>query len=299
MASQTILVTGATGGQGGSVASHLLSEGKFNVRALTRNPDSEKAQQLKSAGAEVVKGDLDNMDELADAMKDCYGVFGVTNFWEHFQKEYDHGKNIIDAVVKTNVSNFIFSTLANYKKLSGGKFDVPHCDLKAQLQEYAASLKPNSIFVSVAFYYENFLSFFPPQKAEDGSYSFGFPQGDTKLASVSVEDVGGVVARIFDEPEKYYGKVVGIVGDDLKGNEYAEIMTNSLGKKVAYNYISVEVYSKLGFPGAEELGNMFETQRLFIKERQKDVDESKRLFPGIQTFKEWMGKNKEKFSGMK
>jgi len=298
MSDKTIFVTGATGGQGGSVVRHLLADGKFKVKALTRNPDSDKAKELKALGAELVKGDANDEAAMAEAMKGCYGVFGVTNFWEHFDKEYDHGINIINAVVKSGVPNFVLSTLANYEKITNGKFKVPHFDLKAKFQEHAASVKPDTIFIHVAFYYENFLSFFPPQKNEDGSLSFGFPQGDTKLSAVAVEDVGGIVNTIFNDPEQFYGKVIGAVGEDITGNEYADIMTKVLGKKFNYSYIPHDVYSKLDFPGAEELANMFEAQRLFVPQRQKDLEEAKRLFPGIRSFEQWLGANKDKFASV-
>src|SRR6478735_7343876 len=98
MKKKLILVTGATGAQGGSVARALLADEHFSVRILTRNGSSPKALELKAAGAEVAQGDLDDTASLIRAMRGCYGVFGVTNFWEHFDREYQQGKNLIDAV---------------------------------------------------------------------------------------------------------------------------------------------------------------------------------------------------------
>src|SRR5690348_14939899 len=108
-ATRSILVIGATGAQGGSVASHLLSGGKFHVRCLTRNPASDRAVALRSAGAEIVRGDLDDPITLRAAMAGCYGVFGVTNFWEHFQREQQHGRNLIEAVAAAGIAHFVFS----------------------------------------------------------------------------------------------------------------------------------------------------------------------------------------------
>ncbi len=298
MSSQTILVTGATGAQGGSVATHLLASGKFKVKALTRNPDSEKAAWLKEKGAEIVQGDMNDLISLENAMQGCYGVFGVTNFWEHFGNEHQLGKNIIDAAVKSGVQIFVLSTLPGYEKLTNGKLKVPHVDIKYALQEYASVVKPDTIFFHPAYYYENFLTYFAPQKNENGDYAFGFPQGDTKLAGYAVEDTGGLIAAIFNHPENYSGKVVPGVGDDLTGNEYATIMTKTLGKPIHYNYIPNEIYAQLGFPGAEELGNMFEVQRLYIPQRQKDLELSRSICPAIQTFEQWMAKNKNKFAGI-
>jgi uncharacterized protein YbjT (DUF2867 family) len=290
-----ILVTGATGAQGGSVAKALLNENKFAVRILTRNAKSPKALALQEAGAEIAEGDLDDIQSLLTAMKDVYGVFGVTSFWEHYEKEYQHGKNLVDAVHQSGIEHFVYSTLPNYKQLSGGKLSVPHCDLKAELEEYTKSLKIPATFMRIAFYYENFLSFFPLQKDENDNFFFGFPQGDTKLSIVTVEDMGGVVTPVFNHPEEYIGRVVGVVGEDLNCDEYAAILSKVLKQKVYYKYIPRDVYAGFGFPGAEELANMFEVQRLHIKERHLDLIESYGLNPSMQRFEKWLEKNKEKF----
>lgn len=293
---KTILVTGATGAQGGGVVRHLQKSGKFRVRCLTRTPDSEKARTLEQGGAEVVRGDLSSPESLRAALAGCYGVFGVTNFWEHFEKEFDHGKNLIDAVKEAAIEHFVFSTLPYVHKLSDWKLEVPHFDLKAKLEEYARSLKLPTTYTHVAFYYENFLYFFPPRLQEDGSHMFGFPQGDTPLAAVSVEDTGGVVTAIFERPDEFRGKTVGIVGDDLPCSKYAEIMSRVLGKKIVYRYIPREVFAKFGFPGADDLANMFEYNRLFIPTRQADIEQSLTLYPGMQRFEPWVEANKDKFA---
>ena len=292
---KVILVIGATGAQGGGVARHLLNSGRFTVRCLTRNPSSEKAIALQEAGAEVVKGDFGEPESLKTAMKGCYGVFGVINFWEHFDKTYELGKNLIDVVVASNIKHFVFSTLPNAKKISGEKIEVPHFDIQAKLEEYACSLELNVTFVHPAFYYENFLSYFPPKKQENGTFAFGFPQGDTLLAGIAIEDLGGVVTAIFDKPDDFKDKTIGVVGDDLSGKEYAEIMTKVLEKNIIYNYITREVFAKFDFPGAQDLASMFEFNRLHISNRKEDLEESRRLYPKMQTFESWLTANKEKF----
>ncbi len=292
---KTILVIGATGAQGGSVARHLLSGGELAVKCLTRNPRSDKAVTLAQAGAQVVQGDLDNAQQLQVALRGCYGVFGVTNFWEHFGKEYQQGKNLIDAVKTAGVSHFVFSSLPSAVKISAGKLPVPHFDIKAELEEYARNLGLGATFVHVAFYFENFLSFFPLQKQADGSWTFGFPQGDTALSGVAVDDVGGVVAAVFDRRAEFKDKLVGIVGEDSPLAGYAETMTRVLGKRVVYNHIPRETYAALGFPGAEELANMFEFNRLHIPSRQGDVAASRALYPAMQSFEIWLQANKGLF----
>lgn len=293
-----ILVTGATGAQGDGVVRHLLKGGKFRVRCLTRKPESERAQALAQAGAEVARGDLGDPESLQAAMEGCYGVFGVTNFWEHFEKESFHGKNLIDAVKEAEIEHFVFSTLPYKEELPDGKPEVPHFDMKARMEEYGRSLNLPATYAHVAFYYENFLSFFLPKLQEDGSYMFGFPQGDTPLAAVSVEDIGGVIATIFDRPDEFLGQTVGIVGSDKPCADYAEIMSRVLDKRIIYRYIPREVFGKLGFPGAEDLANIFEYNRLFIPNRQADLEQSSALFPEIRRFEPWVEANRQKFSAI-
>lgn len=292
---RTILVTGATGAQGGGVARHLLAKGTFAVRCLTRHPDSEKAATLRKSGAEVVQGDLAKPETIDAALKGCYGVYGVTNFWEHFEKEYDQGKNLVDAVAEANIAHFVFSTLPYCKKISNGKLEVPHFDLKAQLEEYTRRLGVNATFVHCAFYFENFLAFLPPKKQDDGTFAIGFPQGETPLAGVAVEDVGSIVATMFERPDEYLGKVVGIVGDDLTGSQYAEKMTRVLDTKVVYHHIPRETFAAFGFPDADDLANMFEFNRLYIPNRQGDLKACRAVNPKMQTFESWLGSHKEAF----
>jgi len=294
---KTILVTGATGAQGGSVARHLLRRGHFAVRCLTRKPDSDAAQALREAGAEVVGGDLNDIESLRSALRGCHGVFGVTNFWEHFEQEYSQGKNLIDAVAEVGVQHFVFSSLPSVKR-HDPNLEVPHFEMKAQLEEYAREKGIPSTFVHVAFYFDNFLNFFPPQKQSDGGFAFGFPQGDTSLAGVAAEDIGGPVARIFEQPAEYMGRTVGIVGDDLPPADYAQAMTRALETPVAYNHINRETFAGFGFPGAEDLANMFDYYRRFIPNRREDLEQSRSLYPSMQSFDEWLDKNAARFESL-
>ena len=291
-----ILVIGATGAQGGSVARHLLARGEFAVRALTRNPDSEGAQALRALGAEVVQGTLDDRASLRSALKDCYGAFGVTSYWEHFDKELDHGRNLINAVAGSTVEHFVFSSLQSMAGESKGELKVPHCDQKHELEQYTKSLGIPSTFVYVAFYYDNFFSFFPPRKGLDGAYHFGFPQGDTPLAGVAAEDIGGPVAAIFADPAGFVGTRVGIAGDDLAGSEYAGAMSRVSGKTVRYNFIPREVFASFPFPGADDLAAMFEFNRRFIPSRSADVEQSRTLYPAMQTFEQWASSRRDAFT---
>jgi uncharacterized protein YbjT (DUF2867 family) len=295
MLGKTILVTGATGAQGGGVASHLLASGRYNVRCLTRKPQSERAAALRQAGAEVVPGDFDDKASLKAALKGCYGVFGVTNYWEHFEREVSQGQNLVDAVAASGVEHFIFSALPDVEAITHGELDVPHVQTKARLEKYSRRLGLPATYVQVGFYYENFLTYFPPRRLENGSFVFGFPQGDAPLAAVAVEDVGGVVTTLFDRGAEYQGRTVGIVGDEQPCQAYAETMTRITGECIAYQHVPREAFAALGFPGAEDLANMFEFFRRFVPSRLPEIEESRMLYPGMRTFETWLAANRERF----
>ena len=289
-----ILVIGATGAQGGSVARALLSRNRFDVRALTRKTDSPAAQALRELGAEIVQGDLDDPASLRAALEGVYGVFGVTNFWEHFDKEAVHGRNLVEAVAAANVQHFVFSTLPPVEKATNGALKSPHFDIKAEHEELARSLGIPATFIHVPFYFENFLYFFPPRPAGDGTYQFGFPQGDTPLAAMSAADVGLIVAPVFEQPETYIGKTLKLAGDEIPAAEYAAAMGRATGLDVKYAYMPREAFAALGFPGAEDLADMFEFYRLHIPSRAKDIEACRSLAPELQSFEAWVTKNADK-----
>jgi uncharacterized protein YbjT (DUF2867 family) len=287
----TIVVFGATGAQGGGVARHLLARGHFAVRAFTRKTDSSAAQALRDLGAEVVQGDLNDRTSIQKAVEGAYGVFGVTNFWEHFQGEAEQGRNLVDAVSAAGVEHFVFSTLPPIEKATGGALKSPHFDIKAELEEYARSLGIPATFVHVPFYFDNFLAFFPPRPAGDGTFQFGFPQGDTPLAGIAVADVGAIVAAIFERPETYIGKVLKLAGDEIPPAEYAAVMSRHSGAVIRYAHVPREVFAALGFPGAEDLADMFEFYRLHMPSRRAELAECRALAPELQDFDTWMGRN--------
>ncbi|HEV3485883.1 MAG TPA: NmrA/HSCARG family protein, partial [Vicinamibacterales bacterium] len=246
-------------------------------------------------GAEIVKGELEDRTSLRAAMKDAYGVFGVTDYWEHFHREPEHGRNLINAVASAAVEHFVFSSLHAVYERTNGALRVPHCDQKYALEQYTRALGIPTTFVHVAFYYDNFFTFFPPRRRADGTYRFGFPQGDTPLAGVAVEDVGGVVATIFEQPWRI-GETVGIAGDDLAPADYANVMSRVSGKPVRYDYIPREVFASFPFPGADDLADMFEFNRTYIPSRQNDIEQSRSLYPTMQTFEQWAGSRRDAFA---
>jgi uncharacterized protein YbjT (DUF2867 family) len=303
-----IAVVGSTGSQGGGLAHAILNDpsGGFALRAVTRKPDSDKAKALAAKGAEVVKADLDDVESLKKAFAGAYGVYAVTNFWEHFsaEKEKQQAKNIADAAKAAGVKHVIWSTLEDTRKLMKPddkrmpmlqeKYRVPHFDAKAEANAYFAGLPVTYLVTS--FYWDNFYMFgLAPKKGADGKYAWAYPMRNAKLAGIAAEDIGKVAYGIFKAGNEYIGKTVGIVGENLTVAEMGEKLNKGLGLgPVTYHAVEADAYRGFGFPGADEMGNMFQVYCDFEKEvlaaRSQDV--AKKLCPSLMSFDQWLAKNK-------
>jgi uncharacterized protein YbjT (DUF2867 family) len=284
---RAILVTGASGAQGGSVARQLLACGRFDVRAMTRTPGTREAARLRSLGAEVVRGDLFDRGSLRTALRGVHGVFGVTSYWEHFERERELGRNLIDAAVAAGVEHLVLSTQPPVRRLTNGEILVPAMDIKAETAVRALAYGVPTTFIQLAFYYDNFTTMFVPQRRLDGTYEFGFPQGDTRLAGFAVEDTGAVVAPIFERRSEFIDRHLYLVGDDLTPQEYAAIMSRVTGTVIRYRHVSRDVFASYGFRGADELAAMFEFYRTRVPDRTQDQVSTRVLHPAVQSFEQW------------
>jgi uncharacterized protein YbjT (DUF2867 family) len=305
-----IAVVGSTGAQGGGLVEAILADpnGGFAARAITRDPSKDKATALAAKGAEVVKADLDDVESLKSAFAGAHAVYGVTNFWEHFsgEKEKTQAKNIADAARAAGVKHVIWSTLEDTRKLMTAddkrmpmlqeKYRVPHFDAKAEADAFFAGIP--TTFLVTSFYWDNLYSFgLAPKKGADGQYEWTFPLGDSKLAGIAVEDIGKVAYGIFKAGQQYVGKTVGILGEALTIAEMGEKISAGLGVgPVRYNAVDADLYRSFGFPGADEMGNMFQVYRDFAKEclAARSADVARQLDPQLQNFDQFLAKNKGK-----
>ncbi|XP_069790596.1 nmrA-like family domain-containing protein 1 isoform X2 [Narcine bancroftii] len=264
------------------------------VRAITRNPNKKEIKELKLLGAEIVKADLDNEKTLFDAMKDVYGVFLVTDYWEQMDKdkETEQGKRVADISRILDVKHIVFSGLENVKKLTNGKLDVPHFDGKGELEDYFRELGSPMTSVRMPDYFENFLDIFKPVKSDKGYYVLDIPMEGIPLDGMSVRDLGEVVLAILKNPEEHIGKEIGLSTDKLTIDEYAAIMSKHTGKIIKASKIQVEDYAKLNFPGAQELTKMF---KFYMKQPDRNRDLTLKLNPNAKSFDEWMSENKNAF----
>lgn len=306
-----IAVVGATGAQGGGLVRAILNDksGEFSVRALTRNVNSDKAKAIADMGADVVKANLDDYESLKKAFEGTYGVFGVTNFWEHFspEKEMAQAASIAKAAKEANVKHVIWSSLDDTRKwipLSDnrmptlqGKYKVPHFDAKGESNKFFTESGVPTTILNTVFYWENFIYFGQgPKKGPDGKVTFALPMADSKLPSIAVEDIGKCAYAVFKNGDKYIGKTIGIAGEQLTGKQFAEAFSKAFGQEVVYNAISAETYRGFGFPGADDMGNMYQFKAEFEEDycKSRSIELSKTLNPSLQNFSSWLEQNKNK-----
>ncbi|GKS62862.1 nucleotide-diphosphate-sugar epimerase [Nitrospira sp.] len=304
-------VVGATGSQGGGLVRAILNDKTQEcvVRALTRKVDSPKAQELATLGAEVVAADLDDLESLKRAFAGAYGAFCVTNFWEHFspEKETAQATAMAQAAKHAAVHHVIWSTLEDTRRWVAltdtrmptlkDKYKVPHFDGKGEADEAFRDLGVPTTFLLASFYWDNMISFgMGPKKEQDGQFALIMPMGDKKLPGIAAEDIGKCAFGIFKQGAEWIGKTVGVAGEHLAGSEMAAKMTKALGRKVWYDAVSPEAYRRLDFPGADDLGNMFQFKRdfnsYFCGARKPEVARS--LNPSMQTFDTWLAHNKDR-----
>jgi uncharacterized protein YbjT (DUF2867 family) len=181
-----------------------------------------------------------------------------------------------------------------------GKYKVPHFDGKGESNHYFSDLSVPTTFLLTSFYWDNFISFgMGPQKGPDGKLAITFPMGDKKLPGIAAEDIGKCAYGIFKRGNEFIGKTVGIAGENLTGAEMAAGFSELLAQDVRYNGISPEAYRALGFPGADDLGNMFQFKRDFNDYfcGARDRAFSKSLNPDLEDFRIWLHSHRDAILG--
>ena len=305
---QIIVVMGATGAQGGGLARAILADrsSRFAVRAVTRKPDSEKARALASQGAEVVAADADDPPSLERAFAGAYGAFCVTNFWEHYSadREVEQAGAMARAAKAAGLRHVIWSTLEDTRMtvpLSDsrlptlqGRFKVPHFDGKGAADHLFADAGVPTTYLLPAFYWDNFIHFgMGPRKGDDGSLTLALPLGGVALPGIGAEDIGRCALGIFRDGTGAVGQRIGISGENLTGEQMASKLGRAIGQDVRFYDMPFDAYRALGFPGAEDLGNMFQFQAIlgdaFL--RSRDARRARALNPQLQDFDGWLAAN--------
>ena len=304
-----IAVMGATGAQGGGLVRAILDDpsGGFAVRAVTRNAGSDKARELSKLGAEVVEADVDDVESLKKAFAGAYGAYCVTFYWEHFspEKELAQIRAMATAAKEAGLKHVVWSTLEDTRKwvpLSDDrmptlmeKYKVPHFDAKGEGNAIFTELGVPTTFLLTSFYWDNFIHFgMGPKKGPDGVLAITMPMGKGKLPGIAAADIGSSAYAIFKKGPALVGQTVGIAGEHLTGAEMAAALGRALGQEIRYNDVPPDVYRGFGFPGADDLGNMFQFKRDFQDAfcGARNVDEARALNPSLQSFDAWLADNK-------
>ena len=257
-----IAVVGSTGAQGGGLVEAILADpnGGFAARAITRDPARTRPKRSPPRAGKSSQADLDDVESLKKAFAGAYGVYAVTNFWEHFsgEKEKAQAKNIADAAKAAGVKHVIWSTLEDTRNLMQAddkrmpmlqeKYRVPHFDAKAEADSFFEGVP--TTFLVTSFYWDNLYSFgLAPKKGADGQYEWTFPMGDSKLAGIAVEDIGKVAYGIFKAGQQYVGKTVGIARRGLTIAEMGEKISTGMGVgPVRYNAVDAGSLPQLRIP---------------------------------------------------
>jgi uncharacterized protein YbjT (DUF2867 family) len=308
---KVIAVVGATGAQGGGLVRAILADpgGGFAARAITRDVTSDKAKALAAAGAEVVAADVDDEASLAAALRGAHGAFFVTFYWAHMKPEQELAEagNMARAAKTAGVAHVIWSTLEDTRRLVPlsdtrmptlmGKYKVPHFDAKGEANALFEQAKVPTTYLYASFYWENLIFFgMGPKKGPDGTLAFTLPLDDKKLAGIASEDIGKCAYGIFKAGPEYIGRHIGIAGDQLTGAQMADAMSAALGQKVVYSPVTPAMFRGFGFPGADDLGNMFQFYAEFepVVNGARDVDVSRALNPDLQSFTTWLARNKSR-----
>jgi uncharacterized protein YbjT (DUF2867 family) len=304
-----IAVVGATGSQGSGLVRAIASDPNcgFAARALTRDVNSAKAKELVALGAEVVAADVNDPASLERAFRGAHGAYCVTFFWDHFSPETEltQARAMAEAAKKAGVRHVIWSTLEDTRKwvpltddrmpTLQGKYKVPHFDAKGEADGIFRELGVPATFLATSFYWDNLIHFgMGPKKGPDGTLAFTLPMGDKKLPGIAAEDIGKCALGVFKKGAELVGKTVGIAGEHLTGAQMAATLTRALGKEVRYQAVTPEAYRGFGFPGADDLGNMFQFKRDFEADfcGARNPEVARSLDPALQSFDTWLARNK-------
>ena len=304
-----ITVFGATGAQGGGLARAILSDPqqRFRLSAVTRKPDSPAALALADQGAEVVVADLDDAVSVRVAMEGAHGAFCVTNFWEHLspEKEIAQAQTMAQAALDAGVHHVVWSTLEDTRTLvppgSGrmpvlmGKYNVPHFDGKGEANAAFVDRGVPTTLLYTSFYWDNLVHFgMQPQRGADGTLGFVLPMDGTKLPGIAAADIGPVAFGIFARGDELIGKSIGIAGEHLSGAQMAEQLTLALGEPVQHVALTPREYAALGFPGADDLANMFQFKSEFehLYRASRSTSCTRELHPGALNFAQWLAQHK-------
>ena len=240
LSNELILITGATGQQGGAIARELLAKGR-KVRAMTRHPEGPKAGELKRLGAEVVAGDLNDAASIERALKGAWSAYAVQNTWEAgVQGEEEQGVRFAEIARKAGVHHLVYSSVQSADRKTG----IPHFDNKARVEERIRSLKfPSYAILRPVFFMENLASPWFLPSIQGGALAVGI-RPETELQMVAVQDIGRYGAWAFENHAALNGRAIDIAGDELTMPETAAVLSRAAGREIRFVQVPIEEVRK-------------------------------------------------------
>ncbi len=279
-ADRKVLVTGATGRQGGAVVRHMLPKG-WKLRVLTRNPQGHAAQSLARQGVELIHGDLEDAASVVRAAAGAYGIYSVQDFWAvGARREVQQGKNVADAARKVGVKHFVYSSVGGAERNTG----IPHWESKWEVEKYIRSLGlPVTVIRPVTFMEGYYID-----QVEIGLLKGKLVDpvsGDKPYQTIATDDIGAFVALAFERPTQFIGKELEIAGSELTNPEAAKIFSRVLGKPVKFKKLPLPLVRIV-------LGKEFYTMFRWFNEAgyKADIPGLRRTYPEVHlhTLEEWL-----------
>lgn len=279
---KTILVTGATGQQGGATARHLLAQG-WRVRVLARDPSKPAAQALAQAGAEVVRGDNEDRASLDAALQGVYGVFSVQSFAQKGvgpEGEIRQGKTLADAAKAAGVQHFVYSSAGGAERNTG----VPQWESKWQIEQHIRALNlPHTILRPVSFM-ENYNWVRP--LIRNGIFLKSGMRPDKTWQLIAVDDIGAFAALAFGQPDKFIGKAIEIAGDELTEKEIAAVFSRVIGKQVTLGGLLGNLLMAIfnTIQRGQDKVTTFLNEGGYVA----DIPALRKLYPPLKTLETWL-----------
>lgn len=280
---QPILVFGATGQQGGAVTGALLHSG-WRVLALVRNPHSDKALALQSAGVELVEGNLNDPQTIREAMNGVYGVFSVqpssgqgAMYGVSDEDEVRYGIQIADIAVESDVHHLVYSSTDAIGDTPTG---MGHFDSKARIEKHVRTLPVTSTIVRPAAFMEMLLM--PGFGLDEGRFNF-FMQHDQSMQLLALEDLGSIVAAVFAEPERFGGTTLAVASDNVTGRDIEAVFSDMAGRQISYSRFHDDVLANNAF-----LAKLTELLDSGVLAGSANLEELRSINPQLKTFQSWL-----------
>ena len=272
-----VLVTGATGQQGGAVARNLLGRG-FGVRALTRDPEKPEAKVLAERGAEVVRGDLEDRSSLDRALEGVYGVFSVQNFWEAgYEREIEQGKRLVDAAKAADVEHYVYSSVGSAHRETG----IPHFDSKWEVEEHLRGSGVPFTILRPVFFMQNW-EMFGKDQILGGTLAQPLDP-DKPFQMLAAADIGVFVALAFENPREWIGREVELAGDEMTMPEVAGTFSRVVGREVGYYQVPWDQFEVNAGEEATVMYRWFNDHGY-----EADIAALREVHPGLIAFEEYL-----------